>query len=188
MLHTCGRERQPPTPTPTPTPPHRQGSQRATLALANLGPSLPSAGAWTLRGGPDTPRRASCWALPDKVRRTERGSPGALLLPGAPLATYLSRPSLSSCCPGWKAQPGAGRLPAQPAPALSRTLGQMWGGLSRAIGLGRCFRLISRISPGSAATLWARKRGSGRAPHLSHHPHFPPVPQVPLFPPLEPRF
>lgn len=69
-------------------------------------------------------------------------------------ADWLELPLLRTC-PGLPApaaarprSPAPSQPPAaQPAPALSQQPGQMWGGLSRAIGLGHCVQLTSRIFP-----------------------------------------
>lgn len=176
---------------PFPRPPPQRPASKAGAPGSRTGqqrPFPPLPRGLDPAGQPDTQRTASCRALADKECRTSgaresRGTPPAWRSPGYVPVQAFPLQLLS----GREAQTGAGRLPAQPAPALSRILGQMRGGLSRAIGLGRCFRLISRVSPGLAAPLWAGKRGSRRAPHLARLPHSPPVPQVPLFPPLEPR-
>lgn len=118
--------------------------------------------------------------------RWSRPEPGR---PGAPLRAPCYVPVLAfplqllTCLgsPAWSQPP-----PAEPAlsraPSLSGTLGQMWGGLSRAIGLGHCFELASRISPGFAAPLWAGKRGCRPAPYLSPHIHCPLFPRFPSHP------
>lgn len=99
-------------------------------------------------------------------------------------------------CPGLPArtaepaaEPGPGACASSgPAPALSRapslprTLGQTWGGLLRAIGLGRCSDPALRISPGFGAPFVDRRESSQASDSPLTPPTTPCIPQVPLHP------
>lgn len=130
--------------------------------------------------------KVSCWVLPEGTGR----SPGVLgfsCLAGAPsLRTWPGLPATAAVPAG---EPGPSQPhPAEPAPALSGTLRQMWGGLSRAIGLGHCLELTSRITPGVAVPWWAEGRVQASA-SLFTSPTPPPSPSgSPSFHPWSPGF
>lgn len=76
--------------------------------------------AWSPLGAPSARPRASCRVLADGAGRS-LGVPGLCCPAGAALATYLSRPSRSGCCPGCRARPRARRLPRGPPPPSPRS-------------------------------------------------------------------
>lgn len=76
--------------------------------------------AWSPLGAPSARPRASRRVLADGAGRS-LGVPAFSCPAGAALATYLSRPSRSGCCPGCRARPGARRLPRGPPPPSPRS-------------------------------------------------------------------
>ncbi|CAI9179217.1 unnamed protein product [Rangifer tarandus platyrhynchus] len=138
-------------------------------------------------GGPSAPVQSQLTGVPRREldgARTARAT-----------GAWFAFPWLRTC-PGLPArradpaaEPGPGACASSgPAPALSRapslpgTLGQTWGGLSRAIGLGRCSDPALRIPPGFGGPLCGPAT-EGPGQRLTFDPtHHSRIPQVPLHP------
>lgn len=136
------------------------------------------------RGGRSGRRRASPRARPEahlKVLPDGAGwspcVPRHSSLACAPLATYLSQPPRSSCCPGWGARPGApASSGARPrsirALSPSGTLGQIWGdrGPLAWATVSNWLRVYAQISRHLCGL---GRQESRPAPYLSSHPDLP---------------
>lgn len=150
-------------------------------------PSLPRGSrARGVRVAPLPRSRASLRVFPDGSW-TGPGRPGPLA-PGLRSPGYVPVPAFSLGgltplrSPAREPAPPAGPPPPSPARPLPRTLGQTWGGLSRAIGLGRCSDPALRIPPGFGGPLGGPTR-EGPGQRLTFDPtHHSRIPQVPLHP------
>lgn len=128
-------------------------------AAADHGASLASPGVWSPLGAPSARPDASCRVLPAGAGPS-MGVPGLCCLPGAPLATYLSRPSRASCCPA--AEPGP--EPAARRAARPRPLPAAWPDVGRSLAghwLGSlCPADFEDFPLALSAPVWAGKRAS----------------------------